>query len=215
MTDTVPGYTAPAPATPRKSPAICVFCGSSYGKDPAYRAAAEKLGTALTASGFNLVFGGGRLGLMGVVASAVAKGGGKILGIIPHFLRHIEPPLDVVSEIVVTEGLNERKARMLAASDGFAILPGGLGTLDELAEVFTGAQLSVHAKPIVLVNVKNYFAPFLALVDHMIAEGFAAPGVKSHFHVAATPEEAVAIFAGAIGPRPSGTEAGKQYSKEK
>jgi uncharacterized protein (TIGR00730 family) len=145
--------------------------------------------------GFDLVFGGGGVGLMGETALAVSKAGGKILGIIPTFLRHVEPPLKVASEIVITESMNERKALMFAAADGFAVLPGGLGTLDEFAEAFTGAQLQLHAKPIVLVNIKNYFAPLVALIDHFVAQGFARPGVKDLFQLAPTVEDAIAIFA--------------------
>ena len=177
-----------------RKPTICVFCGSSFGNDPAYTQAAQRFGTLMVKNGFDLVFGGGGVGLMGVVTSAVSAAGGKILGVIPHFLRHLEPPLDVVSEIVVTEDMNERKARMVAAADGFAVLPGGLGTLDELAEVFTGAQLAVHQKPIVLLSIKNYFAPFDTLIDHMIAHGFANARVKTHYHVVDTPEAAIASF---------------------
>lgn len=197
------GGSAPPPAERTgQKPAICVFCGSSFGTDPAYREAAGRFGALLVQQGFSLTFGGGGIGLMGEVARRVSDGGGKILGIIPHFLRYLEPPLDVVSEIVVTEGMNERKARMFQASDGFAVLPGGLGTLDELAEVWTAAQLSVHTKPIVLINVKNYFAPLIALVDHMIAEGFAQPAVKNLIQVAATPEEAIALFSAQLHARP-------------
>jgi uncharacterized protein (TIGR00730 family) len=134
---------------PDSRQAICVFCGSNHGADPAYTEAAQKFGTLIARENFDLVFGGGGVGLMGEVALSVARGGGKVLGIIPNFLRHLEPPLKVSSKIVITESMNERKARMFAACDGFAILPGGLGTLDEFAEAFTGAQLKLHAKPIV------------------------------------------------------------------
>jgi uncharacterized protein (TIGR00730 family) len=179
---------------PHKRPGICVFCGSSHGKDPAYTAAAQRLGELIVAEGFELVFGGGGVGLMGEVAASVAKHNGKILGIIPSFLRHLEPPLNVPSQIVVTETMSERKNKMFAAAEGFVVLPGGLGTLDEFAEAFTGAQLHLHKKPIVLVNVKNYFDPLIALIDKFVAEGFAQPPVKDLFQVVATPEEAMAIF---------------------
>ena len=182
------------PLTPGR-PTICVFCGSSHGANPVYTEAARAFGTLMVARGFDLVFGGGGVGLMGETALAVSKAGGKILGIIPSFLRHVEPPLKVASEIVVTESMNERKSLMFAAADGFAVLPGGLGTLDEFAEAFTGAQLRLHAKPIVLVNINNYFGPLLALIDHFVAEGFAGAGVKELFQVAPTVEAAIAIFA--------------------
>ena len=174
--------------------AICVFCGSSHGADPIFTQAAQQFGTALAREGFDLVFGGGGVGLMGEVALSVSKGGGKVLGIIPGFLRHLEPPLEVSSQIVITENMNDRKARMFAASDGFAILPGGIGTLDEFAEVLTGAQLRQHAKPIVIVNIKNYFAPLRALLDHFVANGFAGAGINSLYEVAPTVEEAIKIL---------------------
>jgi uncharacterized protein (TIGR00730 family) len=179
---------------PHKRPAICVFCGSSHGKDPAYTAAAQRFGALIAENGFELVFGGGGVGLMGEVAASVAKKRGKILGIIPGFLRHLEPPLSVASHIVVTETMSDRKNKMFDAADGFAVLPGGLGTLDEFAEAFTAAQLHLHKKPIILINTKNYFAPLIALIDQFIAEGFAQPAVRNLFQVVATPEEAMKIF---------------------
>jgi hypothetical protein len=186
-------------------PTICVFCGSSHGADPVYTEAARQLGTAMVQAGFDLVFGGGGVGLMGEVASSVAEAGGRILGVIPTFLRHVEPPLQIASEIIVTESMNERKARMCAAADGFAVLPGGLGTLDEFAEVFTGAQLHLHSKPIVLINIKNYFAPLVTLIEHFINEGFAGAQVTELYHLAPGVEDAVAIFTAARAARKSRT----------
>ena len=185
----MPSHLSPA------RPSICVFCGSSHGADPVYTEAARAFGTLMVEEGFDLVFGGGGVGLMGETALAVSKAGGKILGIIPSFLRHVEPPLKVSSEIVITESMNERKALMFAAADGFAVLPGGLGTLDEFAEAFTASQLRLHSKPIVLVNIKNYFAPLIALIDHFVAQVFAGAYVRELFHVAPTVEDAIAIFA--------------------
>lgn len=178
-----------------RRPTICVFCGSSHGTDSAHTQAARQFGTAMVEAGFDLVFGGGGVGLMGEVANAVSEAGGNVLGIIPSFLRHVEAPAIVCSQLVITESMNERKARMFAAADGFAVLPGGLGTLDEFAEAFTAAQLQLHAKPIVLVNIRNYFAPLVALIDHFVAEGFAGPRVKGLFQVAPTVDEAIGIFA--------------------
>ena len=181
-------------------PAICVFCGSSHGADPIYTETARRFGTLLVEQGFDVVFGGGGVGLMGEVANAVSKAGGKILGIIPSFLRHVEVPASVCSELVITETMNDRKARMFAAADGFAILPGGLGTLDEFSEALTYAQLKLHAKPIVLVNVKNYFDPVIALIDHFVAQGFAGASAKELFQVVPTVEDAVAILAARLAP---------------
>lgn len=177
-----------------RRPRICVFCGSSHGADPIFTQTARRFGTALGTRGFDLVFGGGGVGLMGEVADAVHKAGGKVTGIIPSFLRHLEPPLQTSSELVITESMNERKARMFAAADGFAILPGGLGTLDEFAEVLTGAQLRLHAKPIVLVNVKDFYRPLTALIDHFIANGFAGAQVTELFHLAPDVEDALAFL---------------------
>jgi uncharacterized protein (TIGR00730 family) len=178
----------------RARPALCVFCGSSHGKDPAYTITARRFGKLMAERGFDLVFGGGGVGLMGEIARAVRAGGGKVTGIIPDFLRYVEPPLSIANELIITRDMNERKARMFAAADAFVILPGGIGTLDELTEAFTYAQLHIHAKPIVLVNVKGFFDPFLKLVDHMIIEDFAAPGIKDLIRVVATPEEAIALL---------------------
>jgi len=175
-------------------PTICVFCGSSHGADPIYTETARAFGKSMVEAGFDLVFGGGGVGLMGETAMAVSKAGGKILGIIPSFLRHLEPPLTVSQDIVITDSMNERKARMFAASDGFAILPGGIGTLDEFAEVLTGAQLRQHAKPIVIVNTKNYFAPLRALLDHFVANGFAGAGIDSLYQMVPSVEDAIKIF---------------------
>ena len=179
---------------PANRQAICVFCGSSHGADPVFTEAARQFGTAMAREGFNLVFGGGGVGLMGEVALSVSQGGGKVLGIIPGFLRHLEPPLEIASEIVITDSMNDRKARMFAAADAFAILPGGIGTLDEFAEVLTGAQLRQHAKPIVLINIKNYFAPLRALLDHFVGNGFAGAGINSLYQIAPTVEDAMKIF---------------------
>ena len=186
------------PDLPARRPAICVFCGSSQGSDPAYAEAAARFGTLLVQNDFDLVFGGGGVGLMGEVAASVARSNGKILGIIPNFLKHLEPPLHVASQIVVTETMNDRKAQMFAACDGFAVLPGGLGTLDEFFEALTYAQLHLHEKPIVIVNVKNYFAPLIALIDHMVTHGFAHASAKDLMHVVATPEDAIKVFAARV-----------------
>lgn len=183
-----------SPSKLSSHPAICVFCGSSHGADPLYTEAARAFGRQMVEAGFDLVFGGGGVGLMGEVALSVSRAGGQILGVIPTFLRHVEPPLRIASELVVTESMNDRKAKMSAAAGGFAVLPGGLGTLDEFAEVLTAAQLRLHSKPIVLVNIKNYFAPLIALIEHFVAEGFAGAHVTEIYHVAPTVEDAIAIF---------------------
>jgi uncharacterized protein (TIGR00730 family) len=180
-----------SPKTSARRPAICVFCGSSFGKDPVYRKTAERMGALIAGHGMDLVFGGGGVGLMGVVARAAADGGAHVLGVIPNFLRHLEPPLKVSSELEITDTMFERKARMFAACDGFAVLPGGLGTLDEMSEAITYAQLHLHAKPIVLVNVKGFFDPFLVFYDHIVAHGFADPSIRRLIRVVESPDQAI------------------------
>lgn len=183
---------------PRERPAICVFCGSSFGGDVEYAATARRFGEQMASRGFDLVFGGGGVGLMGEVAGAAAKAGARVTGIIPDFLRHLEPPLVTSSEIVITQSMNERKARMWAASDAFAVLPGGIGTLDEFAEALTGAQLKVHSKPLVLVNTKNYFGPLIALLEHFVAQKFMKAGVMDLILVVPDVEAALDAIAARV-----------------
>ena len=145
------------PSPKKTGAAVCVFCGSSFGDDPAFREAAEAIGSGIARMGYSLVFGGGGLGLMGVVAKAALDGGSEIQGIMPGFLQALEPGVSPQEKLIVTPHLQERKNLMLQMSDAFLILPGGLGTFDEFFEVATEAQLGVHAKPIIVVNVSGYF----------------------------------------------------------
>lgn len=168
-----------------------MFCGSSPGVRPSYAEAARGLGTAIGEAGHTLVFGGGAVGLMGEVARAARSAGAPIIGILPAFLRGIEPPLKSAEELIITPDLQQRKARMLALADGFVILPGGLGTFDEYFEVITTTQLRVHAKPIIVVDVDNYFAPLRALLDRVVEQGFARAEIASYHTFVATPREAV------------------------
>jgi uncharacterized protein (TIGR00730 family) len=170
---------------------ICVFCGSSPGNDPAYAEAARQLGKRIGEGGHRLVFGAGNIGLMGEVARAARDAGADVIGVLPAFLRHLEPPLKSAEELIITPDLQQRKSRMLAMSDAFILLPGGLGTMDEYFEVVTTAQLSVHRKPVVVIDVKHYFQPLKALMDHMVAHGFARPEVFAHYAFVKTPEEAM------------------------
>jgi len=170
---------------------ICVFCGSSHGAKPVYAAAAKKLGELIAANGYSLVFGGGNVGLMGEVARAARDGGAGVKGILPEFLKHLEPPLPTKEKVVITPNLQSRKELMLAQSDAFVILPGGLGTLDEYFEVLTSAQLRVLGKPIVVVNVENYYEPLLALLDRITGEKFARPDIRSLQHFVPTAEAAM------------------------
>lgn len=168
-----------------------MFCGSSPGARPAYAEAARGLGKAIGDAGHTLVFGGGAVGLMGEVARAARSAGAPIIGILPAFLRGLEPPLKSAEELIITPDLQQRKARMLGLADAFVILPGGLGTFDEYFEVITTTQLRVHAKPIIVVDVDNYFAPLRALLDRVVEQGFARAEIASYHAFVATPREAV------------------------
>jgi uncharacterized protein (TIGR00730 family) len=180
-----------SPAQLRDKRTICVFCGSSPGTNPAYAEVARELGRLIGEQEHTLVFGGGGVGLMGEVARAARGAGAPIIGILPAFLRQLEPPLKSAEELIITPDLQLRKARMLALADAFVILPGGLGTLDEYFEVITSTQLKVHAKPIILVNVEGYFAPLKALLDHVVAHGFAHADIAGYHDFVATPAEAM------------------------
>lgn len=153
---------------------VCVFCGASAGRDDRYRAAAELAGRTLAERGLRLVYGGGRLGLMGAVADAALAAGGEVIGVIPRGLVERELAHPGVTELVVVQTLHERKAQMAARADAFIALPGGLGTLEELAEVLSWAQLDLHAKPIGLLDVDRYFAALEAFLDHAVGEAFVA-----------------------------------------
>jgi len=154
---------------------LCVFCGSSSGVNPAFAAAAATLGTELASRGIGVVYGGGNVGLMGILADAVIAAGGRITGVIPHGLVARELAHAGVTELRVVHSMHERKALMAALSDGFVTLPGGFGTLEEFAEAVTWTQLGVHAKPCGLLNVDGYYDALLAFFRHALAEQFLRP----------------------------------------
>jgi uncharacterized protein (TIGR00730 family) len=158
---------------------LCVFCGSQYGSDRRFRAAAARLGELAAGAGLKLIYGGGRVGLMGAVADAAMAAGGEVLGLIPARLLELEVGNRAITELIVARDMFDRKDQMIARADGFVVLPGGLGTLDELLEVVTLRQLGYHGKPIILVNVAGYWDPLIALVDRVVEHGFAAPGVRA------------------------------------
>jgi uncharacterized protein (TIGR00730 family) len=146
---------------------ICVYCGSGPGTDPRFVAAAHEFGAILAENRIGLVYGGGSVGLMGAVAAAVLAKGGRALGIIPEFLQNRERPIVDGQELIVTRDMHERKRLMFERSDAFVALPGGIGTLEELVEQLTWAQLGRHRKPILAVNVGGFWDPLCALLDHM------------------------------------------------
>lgn len=152
--------------------ALAVFCGYRDGSDPAYVEAAIKLGSALVERDITLVYGGGAFGMMGALANTVLEGGGRAVGVIPGFLMERGQGHPGLKEVHVVDSLHERKARMAELSDGFLVLPGGLGTLDELFEALTSMQLGVHDKPIGLVNTKGYYDPLIAFMDRALAQEF-------------------------------------------
>ncbi len=151
---------------------ICVFCGSNLGNGPAYRAAAERLGTLLVERHIELVYGGGNIGLMGVLADTVLRLGGRVTGVIPESLMGREVGHRGLTDLRVVRSMHGRKALMSDLSDGFIALPGGFGTLEEFCEVVTWSQLGLQSKPCGLLNVENYYAPLLELFDHAVREGF-------------------------------------------
>jgi uncharacterized protein (TIGR00730 family) len=154
---------------------ICVYCGSSPGKGTAYLEAAHTLGRAMGKAGMRLVYGGGAKGIMGAVAQATAEAGGSVMGIIPRFLMNkeaSEAALARLDDVVVTENMHARKHRMFEESDAFVALPGGIGTLEEIVEIMTWAQLGRHRKPMVFGNVDGFWNPMMALMEHMKREGF-------------------------------------------
>lgn len=170
---------------------VCVYCGSGNGIDPAYVATAEALGRAFAQRGIRLVYGGGSIGLMGTVARGALANGGQVTGIIPQFLRDREVMLLEVDELIVTGDMHERKRLMFERADAFVALPGGIGTLEEVVEMMTWAQLGRHAKPIVLVNVNDFWSPLVHLIEHMRAQAFIRPGLDIHFDM--VPDAATAI----------------------
>lgn len=157
---------------PRRAASLAVFCGSAAGHRPDYRQAAETLGRELARRGVRLVYGGGRLGLMGVLAQAAVEGGAEVIGVIPEVLQKREAAHFGLKQLHVVESMHQRKALMAELADAFLVLPGGYGTLDELCEVLTWNQLGLYSKPVGLLNVAGYFDCLLAFLDQAVIEGF-------------------------------------------
>ena len=180
---------------------LCVYCGSGPGRDPIYMQAARELGKSIARNGLGLVYGGGSLGLMGETARAVLNAGGHVTGVIPDFLVKRERMLTQVQQLIVTQDMHERKMTMFEHASGFVALPGGIGTLEELVEVSTWAQLGRHNKPIILANIDGYWDPLIELMQHMRAEEFIRAGLELQHDIVATVDEIVPTFLKAIKTR--------------
>ena len=180
---------------------VCVFCGSRSGNDPRYAAAARELGQLLVERRYGLVYGGGRVGLMGEIATAVLDAGGEAVGVIPEALLQREVGHGALTRLEVVDSMHARKARMAELADGFIAMPGGFGTFEEWFEIITWGQLGIHAKPCVLLNVDGYFDPLLALVERGAREGFIRDEHRELFAVAATPSGVLDCIANMRPPR--------------
>ncbi len=174
---------------------VGVFCGSRRGRRSAYADAAVEVGRALARAGVRIVYGGGDVGLMGLVAGAALAAGGEVVGVIPERLMAREVAKPGLSQLVVTATMFERKERMIRAADAFLVLPGGFGTLDELLEVVTLRQLGYHDRPVVLLDVEDFFAPLLAFFERVMEEGFADAACRRLWRVARDVGEALALLA--------------------
>jgi uncharacterized protein (TIGR00730 family) len=180
---------------------VTVFCGSRLGSRPEYAAAARQLGLGLGHAGIRLIYGGGRNGMMGVLADAVLEAGGTVLGIIPHFLTKSEVAHQGVTEMTVVDSMHDRKRRMAEAADAFVTLPGGIGTLDETVEIISWRQLRLHDKPIYICDVAGSAAPLVSAIDDMIAQQFAPAEAREFFKVV----DGVPALLEFLGSAPRGT----------
>jgi len=177
---------------------LCVYCGSQVGHNPAHRALAVAVGRGAAQRNMDLVYGGGGIGLMTVAADAALAAGGKVIGVIPNHLAEAEIRHAGLTELLLTDSMHERKAAMFDRADAFAVLPGGLGTLDEFFEILTWRQIGLHDKPVFIVESDGYWAGLRDLIDHIVTEGFASANVESLYGVV---EGADALFA-ALGAAP-------------
>ncbi len=194
---------------------VCVYCGSSPGNDPAYVAAAKRLGEILADSGVGLVYGGGAGGLMGALARAALARGGEIIGVIPGFLIERESMFRGAGELVLTSDMHERKRIMFERSDAFVALPGGIGTLEELVEQLTWAQLGRHRKPILIANIKGFWNSLLGVFDHMDDAGYIHSSARLNFLVTDTVEEILPALQRAAAAVPEEEKAGEPETVER
>lgn len=179
---------------------ICVFCGSSPGRHPEYREAAARLGRHLAHEGKGLVYGGASIGLMGAVADAARQAGGEVIGVIPRSLVELEVAHHGLDDLRIVGSMHERKALMAELSDAFVALPGGIGTLEEIFEVWTWAQLGSHAKPCAFLNVRGFYDGLLGFLDHVVEDGFLKPVHRNMVLVENDPEALVAALRGYRAP---------------
>lgn len=182
--------------TPEPGYRICVFCGSRPGTRPVYSRLAGQVGRVIARAGFGLVYGGGRVGLMGDAANAALEAGGEVIGVIPEPLARKEIAHEGCSELIVVPDMHQRKALMAARSDAFLTMPGGVGTYEEFFEILTWSVLGLHAKPIGLLNVDGYFDPLIALLEHGVEEGFMSPTDLQRVLVSDDPEDLVSRLPG-------------------
>jgi len=183
---------------------VCVFCGSSPGARPVFAAAARGLSDVLAGRAIGLVYGGGKVGLMGLLADGMLAQGGEVIGVIPESLQALEVAHEGLSDLRVVESMHARKALMSDLSDGFIALPGGLGTFEELLEIATWSQLGLHSKPVGVLNVAGYFDPLLSLLDHAVAERFLRPDHRQLFLVATEPQALLEAMLAFRAPTTSG-----------
>lgn len=179
-----------AESTPAR---LCVFCGSNVGNSPAFAEAAEQLGAALARRGIGLVYGGGRVGLMGIVADAALQAGGEVIGVITDGLQRAEVAHPALTRLEVVDSMHARKHRINELSDGFLVLPGGFGTVDEFAEALTWNQLGLIAKPVVFLDVDGYWTPMFAWMERAVEASFVRPGHRMIAQSARTVDEAIAL----------------------
>ncbi len=181
------------------APTITVYCSSSDAVADVYKTAASELGTLIASQGSTLVYGGSQVGLMGAVSEAAFAAGGTVVAVMPSLFQAAKLPHNEAIELVITEGMRARKTIMEERADAFIALPGGYGTLEEVLEVITNKQLGLHAKPIVVLNTNNYYAPLLAQFDTGVAEHFIRPQFRDLFHVADTPRAAMDYITASLG----------------
>jgi uncharacterized protein (TIGR00730 family) len=194
---------------------VCVYCGSSPGADPAFLATARAFGKIMAEHDVSLIYGGGSKGLMGALALSVHDHGGKVVGVIPEFLRARELAFKGAAELIVTDTMHERKQIMFDRADAFVALPGGIGTLEELVEQLTWSQLGRHRKPIAVANINGFWDPLCELIDHMKKNGFIHNELSFEFHVANRVEEILPLLEAAAAPRDEGEMEGVPQVIEK